>query len=58
VRAAEDDLQLFIGWMIGVWDSNGREVVDFYNEGHAPVPRQNWIWRHPLTHDMYCVEST
>lgn len=44
---------------IDVWDSNGRRVIDFYNEAHAPVPpdpRQNWIWRQPLTHDMYFVE--
>lgn len=44
---------------IDVWDSNERKVVDFFNESHAPVPpdpRQNWIWRQPLTHDMYFVE--
>ena len=44
---------------IDVWDSHERHVIDFYNESHAPVPEDtnnNWIWRHPLPHDIYRVE--
>lgn len=44
---------------IDVWDGRERHVVDFYNESHEPVPEDphnNWIWRHPLPHDMYRVE--
>lgn len=44
---------------IAVWDSNGRQIVDFYNAAHEPVPADpgcNWIWKQPLSHDMYMVE--
>ncbi len=44
---------------IDVWDSRERHVVNFYNAAHAPVPEDphsNWIWRHPMPHDMYRVE--
>jgi hypothetical protein len=43
-----------ISLKIDVWDTNGRNIVNFFNSDHAPRPNppaSNWIWRpHPSPH--------
>ncbi|AUW57080.1 hypothetical protein C1T17_02265 [Sphingobium sp. SCG-1] len=44
---------------INVWNSVGRQVINFTNTDHAAQPAPpaiNWIWKQKLSDDIYTVE--